>query len=115
MGDLYNSAPVRSSDVLTAHRPFDLVRCYAVCSESIPDFPLPLLHMIDGHNDRLDMGTAPPFPRRFATDSADQWPDHVRFSDLEARFVCKACGKRGADVRPDFNWNKNSVAAMGYR
>jgi hypothetical protein len=38
--------------------------------------------------------------------SADQWPDHVRLSDLEARFVCKACGKRGADVRPDFNWNK---------
>jgi hypothetical protein len=32
--------------------------------------------------------------------SADQWPDHVRLSDLEARFVCKACGKRGADVRP---------------
>src|SRR3984885_7524839 len=45
MGDLYNSAPVRSSDVLTAHRPFDLVRCYAICSESIPDFPLPLLHI----------------------------------------------------------------------
>jgi hypothetical protein len=34
--------------------------------------------------------------------SADQWPDHVRLSDLEARFVCKPCGKRGADVRPDF-------------
>ena len=71
--------------------------------------------LIDGHNDRLDMGTAPPFPRRFATDSADQWPDHVRLSDLEARFVCKACGKKGADVRPDFNWNENPVAAMGYR
>jgi len=24
----------------------------------------------------------------------------------QARFVCQACGKRGADVRPDFNWNK---------
>ena len=47
--------------------------------------------------------------------SADQWPDHVRLSDLEARFVCNACGKRGADVRPDFNWNKQLVAAMGYR
>src|ERR1700686_5909784 len=42
--------------------------------------------------------------------SADQWPDHVRLSDLEARFVCKACGKRGADVRPDFNWNEQPVA-----
>jgi hypothetical protein len=43
--------------------------------------------------------------------SAVEWPDHVRLSDLEARFVCKACGKRGADVRPDFNWNKQPVAA----
>jgi hypothetical protein len=47
--------------------------------------------------------------------SADQWPDYVRLSDLEARFVCKACGKRGADIRPDFYWNKPPVAAMGYR
>jgi hypothetical protein len=31
---------------------------------------------------------------------ANKWPDHLRLSDLEARFVCKACGKRGADVRP---------------
>jgi hypothetical protein len=47
--------------------------------------------------------------------SADQWPDHVRLSDLEGRFVCKDCGKRGADVRPDFHWNMPPVAAMGYR
>jgi hypothetical protein len=38
--------------------------------------------------------------------SADQWADHVRFSDLAARFVCKACGARSADVRPDFEWDK---------
>jgi hypothetical protein len=25
------------------------------------------------------------------------------------------CGKRGADVRPDFNWNKTPVGIMGYR
>src|SRR6202049_5038074 len=41
---------------------------------------------------------------------ADQWPEHLRLSDLEARFVCKACGQRGADVRTDFNWNKQPVA-----
>ena len=35
--------------------------------------------------------------------SEDQWPDHIRLSDLEARFVCKGCGKRGADIRPDFH------------
>jgi len=47
--------------------------------------------------------------------SADRWSDHVRLSDLESRFVCKACGKRGADVRPDFDWNKKPVPMMGYR
>jgi hypothetical protein len=26
--------------------------------------------------------------------------------DVEPDFVCKACGHRGADVRPVFNWNK---------
>ena len=35
--------------------------------------------------------------------SADQWPDEVRLSDLEPRFVCQACGRRGADVRPNFD------------
>src|SRR6266581_3555858 len=29
---------------------------------------------------------------------SNRWPDHVRLSDLEPQFVCKACGKRGADV-----------------
>jgi hypothetical protein len=47
--------------------------------------------------------------------SADQWADDLRLSDIEPRFVCQACGKRGADVRPDFNWNKTPGAVMGYR
>ena len=34
--------------------------------------------------------------------SGDTWPDEARLSDIEPRFVCKACGKHGADVRPDF-------------
>lgn len=34
--------------------------------------------------------------------NAERWPDHVRLSDLEEQFVCKACGNRAADVRPDF-------------
>ena len=34
--------------------------------------------------------------------SGDQWPDDVRLFDIEDRFVCSACGRRGADVRPDF-------------
>jgi hypothetical protein len=32
--------------------------------------------------------------------SGDRWPDVVRLSDLEPKFVCSACGKRGADVIP---------------
>jgi hypothetical protein len=47
--------------------------------------------------------------------SGDPWPDDVRLSDIEPRFVCEACGKRGADVRPDFNWDKKPVRVMGYR
>jgi hypothetical protein len=34
--------------------------------------------------------------------NADRWPDSMRLSDLEPRFVCQGCGSHGADVRPDF-------------
>jgi len=27
--------------------------------------------------------------------SGDAWPDDARLSDIEDRFVCRACGKRG--------------------
>jgi hypothetical protein len=46
--------------------------------------------------------------------SADQWPDDVRLSDIEDRFVCKECGKRGADIRPDFHWDKSGLLTSGY-
>jgi hypothetical protein len=42
--------------------------------------------------------------------SAEQWPDQVRLSDIEPRFVCKACGKRGADVRPHFEPARRGTA-----
>jgi hypothetical protein len=38
--------------------------------------------------------------------SADPWPDDPRLSDIEPRFVRRACGHHRADVRPDFNWNR---------
>jgi hypothetical protein len=38
--------------------------------------------------------------------SGDQWPADVRLSDIEPRLTCTMCGKRGADVRPDFHWDK---------
>jgi hypothetical protein len=45
----------------------------------------------------------------------DAFPDDVRLSDIELRFVCKECGKRGADVRPDFNWKGLPKETMGFR
>jgi hypothetical protein len=47
--------------------------------------------------------------------NADPWPDDLRLSDIEDRFTCSTCGKRGTDVRLDFNWDKQPVKAMGYR
>jgi hypothetical protein len=47
--------------------------------------------------------------------SGDAWPDDVRLFDIGARYVCRGCGKRGADVRPDFNWNRQLRELKGYR
>jgi len=30
--------------------------------------------------------------------SGDPWPDDLRLSDIEQRFVCEVCGRRGAEV-----------------
>jgi hypothetical protein len=46
--------------------------------------------------------------------NADRWPDHIRLSDIESRFTCQACGQKGADVRPDFNWEKEQRAAVPF-
>jgi hypothetical protein len=47
---------------------------------------------------------------------ADRWHDDVRLSDIEPLFTCQACGKKGADVRPNFSWNaRGPVGGMGYR
>ena len=40
--------------------------------------------------------------------SGDWWPDHIRLSDLEPLFVCQACGRIGADIRPDWDWDTRS-------
>lgn len=42
-----------------------------------------------------------------------QWPDEVRLSDIEPRFVCQGCGSRGADVRPDFERGNPKMAITG--
>ena len=40
---------------------------------------------------------------------ADHRPGDVRLSNIEMRFVCPVCGKRGADIRPNFNWHEISL------
>ena len=40
------------------------------------------------------------------TMNGDQWPDHVRLTEIEDRFICTACGKRGATIRGDSDWDK---------
>jgi hypothetical protein len=37
--------------------------------------------------------------------NTDQWSADVRLSDLENQFTCTVCGRKGAEVRPDFGWN----------
>ena len=39
---------------------------------------------------------------RLSPAQVDRWPDNIRISDIEPRFVCTQCGQRGADLRPDF-------------
>jgi len=46
---------------------------------------------------------------------ADHWPDDLRLSDLEPRFICRGCGRRGADVRPDFKRGDLRAAIMSSR
>ena len=37
----------------------------------------------------------------------------MRCPILSSRFICCAYGKRGADVRPDFNWRRQPGGMMG--
>lgn len=34
--------------------------------------------------------------------SGDEWPGHLRLSDLEHALVCRVCGHRGVAVRPNY-------------
>jgi len=46
--------------------------------------------------------------------NADQWPDETRLSDLEKLFTCLVCGRKGAEIRPDF-WDTEPVRQIGFR
>ena len=43
---------------------------------------------------------------------ANRWADDVRLSDLEPKFTCRACGHRGADVRPLFDQAKMGTGGL---
>jgi hypothetical protein len=45
--------------------------------------------------------------------SADRWLDYIRLSDLEPLFVCQACSRRGADIRPDWDWDNIRESVTG--
>jgi hypothetical protein len=45
--------------------------------------------------------------------SAERWADYVRLSDIEPLFTCTACGRRGADVRPNFRTDGGGRSAPG--
>ena len=56
------------------------------------------------------VGQECPRDRKKSPAGYDRWPDDMRLSDLEPLFVCKGCGHRGADIRPDFDWeNRDSL------
>ena len=43
--------------------------------------------------------------------SGDRWSDDVRLSDIEPLFTCQTCGRKGADVRPNFDWEQEARRA----
>ncbi|WP_426616341.1 hypothetical protein [Bradyrhizobium sp. McL0616] len=39
----------------------------------------------------------------------DRWPDKIRLPDLEPRFICQVCGKRGAILRGGSNATRKAI------
>ena len=52
------------------------------------------------------------FPAALQWRHARPVPQDVRLPDIESRFTCQACGKRGADVRPNFHWEDEARRAV---
>jgi hypothetical protein len=45
--------------------------------------------------------------------SGDRWPGNLKRSDIESRFVCGACGKRGADESGGMTDTEDQLRLMG--
>jgi hypothetical protein len=50
----------------------------------------------------------------YVTISGYQWAADVRRSELEPRFVCPPCGRRGGDIRPNFDWDRPGALIRDY-
>jgi len=52
--------------------------------------------------------------KKMTPTEVNSWPDNVRLSDLEPRFMCQRCGNRGANMRPDFPPARMGAAARSF-
>jgi hypothetical protein len=55
------------------------------------------------------------YPSQNVRMKANQQANDVCLSDIEDKFTWKACGRRGADVQPDFSAAKAGCAEAGRR
>jgi len=67
----------------------------------LSDKKITLGQMRQSGADRLHVLCGNPDCSRSIVMDADCWPGSLWLSDLEALFICTACGHRGADVRPE--------------
>jgi hypothetical protein len=77
----------------------------------LADKKITLGQMRQSGADRLHVLCGSPDCSHSVVMDADCWPGSLRLSDLEALFVCRACGHRGADLRPESKGNRGSRLA----
>jgi hypothetical protein len=65
------------------------------------DMKITLGQMLQSGADRLQVLCGNPDCSHSVVMDADCWPGSLRLSDVEALFICRVCGHRGADLRPE--------------
>ncbi|MDN4988843.1 hypothetical protein QY049_37490 [Bradyrhizobium sp. WYCCWR 13022] len=46
---------------------------------------------------------------KLSAEYVDRWPDEIRISQLEPRFVCTACGTRGSNIVAGSNGTEQAI------
>jgi len=46
---------------------------------------------------------------KLSAEYVDRWPDELRISQLEPRFVCTSCGMRGSNIVAGSNSTKQAI------